>query len=141
MNKSEPGMRWAVYQRYSTGEQCKNTPRLNFPVYSIDSESGKICVDPINAEVLTLFFELYASGKYSVKDLRQALHVKSGRRICPLLLRQLLINLLYVAKFRCSGLEFEGTKIQHKDCIQATVADESGDKTDNSVQPDGPSQK
>ena len=56
-------------------------------------------VHPANAKIITRIFELYASGQYSLSELRKAVRSETGKTISRAYLHTILTSRFYVGQF------------------------------------------
>jgi site-specific DNA recombinase len=77
--------------------------------YQNDPAARSIRVHPTNAPVARRIFELYATGNYSLLDLRRAVIDETGARISRAYLETLLKNPFYIGRFIWRGVEYKGT--------------------------------
>jgi DNA invertase Pin-like site-specific DNA recombinase len=77
--------------------------------YRNDSTTRSIKVHAATAPVARRIFELYASGNYSLTDLRRAVVEETGVRISRAYLEKLLKNPFYVGRFIWRGVEYKGS--------------------------------
>jgi site-specific DNA recombinase len=76
--------------------------------YKHDREHRTIVDHPGRAPVIRLIFELFSSGSYSLKALRDAIIDKTGERISKSYLHHILTSRFYIGFFRWRGQEYEG---------------------------------
>jgi site-specific DNA recombinase len=77
--------------------------------YQNDPATRSIRVHPANAPVAQRIFELYATGNYSLLDLRSSVIEETGVRISRAYLETLLKNPFYIGRFVWRGVEYKGT--------------------------------
>ena len=65
-------------------------------------------VHPANAEIVTRMFELYASGQYSLSELRKAVQNATGKTISRAYLHTILTSRFYVGQFLWGGRLYSG---------------------------------
>jgi site-specific DNA recombinase len=67
--------------------------------------------DPIKAPIVRRIFELYASGNYSLTDLRRAIRTETGVTINRAYLHQILKSRFYLGYFEWCGIEYKGNHV------------------------------
>ncbi len=77
--------------------------------YRNEPATRSIGVHPQNAPVARRTFELYASGNYSLLQLRRAVLEETGASISRAYLETLLKNPFYTGRFIWRGVEYQGT--------------------------------
>ncbi len=68
-------------------------------------------VDPDSAPIAQRLFELYATGRYSLASLREAIVRESGKVYSKWHLEKLLKNPFYIGRFNWEGKSYEGTHL------------------------------
>ena len=81
------------------------------PPFGYRNNKGErtIEVHPQNAAIVKRIFELYASGKYSLSELRRVIRTETGRTISRAHLHTTLTNPFYVGNFIWGGKLYRGT--------------------------------
>jgi len=82
--------------------------------YRNNKQERTIEVDPENAPIAQLLFDLYSSGNYSLAKVGAALSARTGRRFPRWYVEKLLKNPFYCGVFVWEGKTYEGT---HKQLI------------------------
>jgi site-specific DNA recombinase len=67
-----------------------------------------IDIDQQKAPILRRIFERYASGRYSLTSLREALIAEDGVKLNRAYLEKILKNVFYIARFVWRGVEYQG---------------------------------
>jgi DNA invertase Pin-like site-specific DNA recombinase len=78
--------------------------------YINNKATRTIEINPQKAHVAVLVFEMYATGKYSVKTLSKAVRERTGTLISKTNLHRMLNNRFYVGEFVWSGSPYRGTQ-------------------------------
>ncbi|MBS1803680.1 MAG: recombinase family protein [Acidobacteria bacterium] len=76
--------------------------------YVNDRNDRAIVAHPTRAQIVKQIFEMYATGNYSVKTLRKAIHGETGEKISKSRLHQILKSRFYIGLFTWSEEEYEG---------------------------------
>jgi len=76
--------------------------------YKHDRENRTIIAHPDRQPVVRLVFELFATGNYSIKALRQAIIRQTGERISKSYLHKILTSRFYIGTFRWKTIEYAG---------------------------------
>ena len=84
--------------------------------YRNDKSTRTIQIDPERAPVLRTIFSKYASGDYSLSDLRKAISSETGVRLSRAYLQTVLKNRFYTGYFTWGGIEYKGTHEPLIDC-------------------------
>jgi DNA invertase Pin-like site-specific DNA recombinase len=95
--------------------------------YRHDREHRTIVADPMRSSTIRLIFDLYASGSFTIKTLRQAIIDRTGERISKSYLHHILTSRFYTGVFRWRGRQYSGTHpklidLQTFDHVQGIVA-------------------
>jgi site-specific DNA recombinase len=77
--------------------------------YQNDPATRSIRVHSTNAPAARRIFELYATGNYSLVDLRSSVFDETGAKISRAYLEKLLKNPFYIGCFLWRGVEYKGT--------------------------------
>jgi hypothetical protein len=101
--------------------------------YAHDRNDRAIIAHPTRAGVVRLIFELYSSGKHSVKTLRKAVLGETGEKISKSRLHQILKSRFYRGFFNWGQQEYEGIHpvlVDEKTfaCVQRLVAGKGSPK-------------
>jgi hypothetical protein len=86
--------------------------------YRNNSLNRSIDVDSAKAPVLRRLFELYASGNYSLSELRRTVIAETGVRLSRAYLETILKNRFYIGYFAWGGVEYKG---KHHPLIDAAT--------------------
>ena len=65
-------------------------------------------IHPENSEIVKLIFETYATGKYSLVELRKIVKARTGKAINRSYLHTILRNTFYVGVFNWGGIPYQG---------------------------------
>src|SRR2546426_1664406 len=76
--------------------------------YRNNKAERTIEIHPANAQIITQIFELYASGKHSLSELRKAVRTATGKTISRAYLHTILTNPFYRGNFRWGGTLYRG---------------------------------
>jgi site-specific DNA recombinase len=76
--------------------------------YRNNKAERTIEIHPANAQIITQIFELYASGKHSLSELRKAVRTATGKTISRAYLHTILTNPFYTGNFRWGGRLYRG---------------------------------
>jgi site-specific DNA recombinase len=77
--------------------------------YGNNRQNRTIEIHAANAQIVSKIFELYASGQYSLSELRKAVRSTTGKTISRAYLHTILTNPFYVGQFRWGGSLYRGT--------------------------------
>jgi DNA invertase Pin-like site-specific DNA recombinase len=77
-------------------------------------------VHPENAMIVRRIFDLYASGQYSLSELKKMLRAETGKSISRAYLHTILINRFYLGNFTWGGHLYRGT---HPTVVSADLYD------------------
>jgi site-specific DNA recombinase len=83
-------------------------------------------VHPESAALVHRIFELYASGRYSLSQLKKAVQTENGKHISRAYLHAILTNPFYVGSFLWGGNLYRGThpsfiEVDLYECVQAVL--------------------
>ena len=76
--------------------------------YRNNRATREIDVSLENSEIVRAMFELYASGKYSLTQLRKEIRNRFGKTLNRSYLHSILNNRVYLGFFEWSGVEYRG---------------------------------
>ena len=94
--------------------------------YINNRETKLIEVDPDKAPLITRLFELYSTGKYSLKEIVTEasnlgiVHHRSGKNLGKSEIHRILHNPIYIGKFIWKGTEYDG---KHKPIVPREIFD------------------
>jgi site-specific DNA recombinase len=77
--------------------------------YRNNKAARTIEIHPANAQIVTQIFALYASGTYSLSELRKAVRLATGKTISRAYLHTILTNPFYMGNFQWGGRLYRGT--------------------------------
>ena len=77
--------------------------------YRNNKAERTIEIHAAHAQIVTQIFELYASGKHSLSELRKAVRTATGKTISRAYLHTLLTNPFYMGNFHWGGRLYRGT--------------------------------
>jgi site-specific DNA recombinase len=79
------------------------------PIGYVNNRSTRtIEVHPEESEIVKLIFTTYATGKYSLSELRKFIRAQTGKTICRAYLDTILRSRFYVGVFKWGGIEYPG---------------------------------
>ena len=76
--------------------------------YANNRRTRNIEPDPESSKIVKRMFELFETGKFSVKTLSQAIRDEFGKRICPANVHRILINPTYIGIFQWRENSYKG---------------------------------
>ena len=94
-----------MYEKASQG-----TYPARAPFGYINNKGARtIEIHPQKAAIAQHMFEMYASGRYSLKSLAKAIRQETGTYICKANVHQILTNPFYIGQFVWRGRTYQGT--------------------------------
>jgi site-specific DNA recombinase len=76
--------------------------------YLNDKATHKVAVDPEKSASVTLMFQLFATGEYTLWTLRKAMIEKTGLKISKSHVERTLKRVFYIGLFNWQGVEYKG---------------------------------